>query len=156
MPGRLQHHGIAATRLLMARRCSKRSCQLSILLRLSLVLIERGGGVVTISLRFRRPQFKGPIWTLSEVISSSLAPVSHSFIRCRTVRRGSAGRPGSARPSSSVSARPGLARPGSAADGVFAAVRPGLARPGSAAEVIFGSHRGAASAAPEYYSQSRI
>ena len=53
---------------------------------------------MTISLRFRRPQFKGPIWTLSEVISSSLAPVSHSFIRCRTVRRGSAGRPGSARP----------------------------------------------------------
>ena len=119
--------------------------------RLSLFL-----SVVTISLRFRRSQFKEPIWTLSEVISSSLASLSHSFIRCLTVRRGSAGRPGSARPSNPFSARLGLARPGSAADGVFAAVRPGLARPGSAAEGIFGSHSGAASAAPEYYSQSSI
>ena len=117
---------------------------------------RRDQGVVTISLRFRQSQFKGPIWTLSEVMSSSPAFLSLSFIRCLTIRRGSAGRPGSARPSNPFSARLGLARPGSAADGVFTAVWPGLARPGSAAEVIFGSHRGAASAAPEYYSQSRI
>ena len=53
---------------------------------------------MTISLLFRQSQFKGPIWTLSEVISSSLASLSHSFIRCLTVLLGSAGRPGSARP----------------------------------------------------------
>ena len=56
------------------------------------------GPVVTISLRFRQSQFKGPIWTLSEVISSSLASLSHSFIRCLTVRLSSAGQPGSAWP----------------------------------------------------------
>ena len=38
---------------------------------------------MTISLRFRRSQFKGPIWTLSEVISSSLASLGHSFIASR-------------------------------------------------------------------------
>ena len=54
--------------------------------------------VVTISLRFRQSQSKGPIWTLSEVITSSLASLSHSFIRCLTVRLSSAGRPGSAWP----------------------------------------------------------